>query len=96
MRRGGSPGRRGFFDDVDLAAGYFSDGVDHFADTGTATRPQIVEITFLGSQRENVGAGQIKNVNVIANARPIRRFVIGAENRHLRFLPERDLSKHSG
>src|ERR1022692_3827010 len=40
------------FDDVDLAAGYFSGRVDHFTDTGTPTRPQIIEITFLGPERE--------------------------------------------
>src|SRR5437016_4836297 len=80
-----------FFHDVDSAAGNFARGTDNFEHTRAAAAPEIVEIALGRIERENVGAGEIDNVDVIADASAIGCFVIGAEDFHVGLLPERDL-----
>ena len=69
-------------------------GFDHFADAESAAVAEIVgELVLLAQriEREHVRARQIADVDVIADARSVGRFVIGSENRDEFAFALRDL-----
>src|SRR4030095_9890128 len=79
------------FQNWDRLSGDFATTLDHFAHTRAAASAEIVESTGRSVERENMRMGQIDNMDVIANAGAIRRFVIGPENLNMFFLSQCNL-----
>src|SRR2546423_10041385 len=78
--------RRGDFVPADLPARF-----DDCADAGPASGAEIVELTLRRFQSEDVGLGQIADVNVVADTGAVGRVVIGSVNFDVRLLSERNL-----
>ena len=94
--RGGDESRRitgpaRLFHNRDFLSGYIPTNLDHFAHARTAAGAEIVRSAGRSLEREDVSVGQIDNVDVIANAGAVGRFVIRPENFEMRFLSQRDL-----
>ena len=90
MSFGGSPGRRGFSTIGNFLSGHPLAGGDHLADTRAAASAEIVKSTLLDAERQNVRLREIDDVDVVANAGAVRRFVIGAVHLDVLLLPKRD------
>ena len=88
IRRGGSPGRRGFSTTGIGCPVILRQVVDHFAHAGAAAGAEIVKSALRRLEREDVRVRQIEDVNVIANAGAVGRFVIGPVNFDVRFLSQ--------
>ena len=62
------------------------DGPDHLQDRLAMARSGVHRIGTAAIQQriecQNVGAGQVAHVNIVANASAVRRVVVVAENRH--------------
>ena len=80
INRGGSPGRRGFSITWNFFAGNFAADIDHFAHTRAATGAEVVKSTFFRAEGEDVGAGEVEDMNVIADAGAIRCLIVGTVN----------------
>src|SRR6266436_8692983 len=78
----------------DGVPGYAANGFDHFANAISAAGTEIVdELVALAQsiEHEDVRAGEIAHMNVITDAGAIRGGIVGAENRDVFALSERDL-----
>src|SRR5205085_8633956 len=80
-----------FFYDGNFVPRDFAARIDHLAHAGAAAGAKIVEVTLRGLQRQNMRAGEIQDVDVVADASAVRRIVIRAVNFHVRVFSERDL-----
>jgi hypothetical protein len=92
MSRGGSPGRRGFSTVAMFRPGDFAAGRDYFANTGAASRAEVIEGAVGCAKRQDVCPRQIHNVDVVANTCSVGCLVISAVNFDIRFLPSATLS----
>src|SRR5262245_24761853 len=93
FRRGGDkPGRVAwpawFFDGVDFSSTDFTTRFDHFSNTRTPARPQIVTAAGVAAERQDVRLSEVEDVNVIANTRSVRSLVVGAVDFDVRFFTE--------
>ena len=70
---------------------YQSVRVDYLPDARASAGTEIVKITFGCTQRENMGLSEINNVDVIADAGAVRRFVIVPEHLYGGTLAQRRL-----
>lgn len=64
-------------------AGDAADGFDDFADAGAKTVAKVVDkfvVFFQGVEGEQVGAGQVADVDVIANAGAVWRGIVGTKD----------------
>ncbi len=84
FRRGNQPRRitraPRFLHHFDFSTADFPAGIDHLSDAGASAGAEIEKITFRSAERQNVGPGEIDDVNVIANAGSIGRLVIRSKN----------------
>ena len=87
----GIAGAAGFFDGFDVTAGDLFAGLDDFANGGAAAGAEVVEIALRRAEREDVGLCEVEDVDVVAYAGAIGRFVIGAVDFDMVFLAECDL-----
>ena len=75
-------------------AGDAADGFDDFSNAGAETVAEVVDefvAFFEGVESEQVGAGQVADVDVIANAGAVWRGVVGAKDGEVRTFALRDL-----
>ena len=87
---GGVAGATGLFDGGDGFPGDFFAGGDDFADAGAAAGPEVIEGAFFGFEGEDVGLGEVEDVDVVADAGAVGGGVIGAEDVHGILLAEGD------
>src|SRR6266436_7960343 len=76
--------------------GYTANSFDHFANAISAAGTEIVdELVALAQSIEHpdMRAGEIAHMNVITDAGAIRGGIVGAENRDVFALSERDLQR---
>ena len=92
----GSPGRRGDMRTSKSAPDDALHGVDHLQHR-EALRVAAVEHFGIAAvaqvaQRRHVGAHEVGDVDVVADAGAVRRWIVGAEHLHVRPLAERRLA----
>ena len=87
---GGVAGATGLFDGGDGFPGDFFAGGDDFADAGAAAGPEVIEGAFFGFEGEDMGLGEVEDVDVVADAGAVWGGVIGAEDVNGILLAEGD------
>jgi hypothetical protein len=88
---GGVARAAGFLDYGNGFAGDFFAGGDDFADAGAAAGAEVVEGAALYAEGEDVGLGEVDDVDIVADAGAVRGLVVGAVDFDVRFLAEGDL-----
>src|SRR4029434_2956549 len=80
-----------FFNNADGLPGDAFARSDDFAHARAAASTDIVERTLRHTEREHVRLSEIDDVDVIADARAVRRLIVGAVNLDVFLLAKRDL-----
>jgi len=78
-------------DGLDLLAGDGAAAVDDFLHGGSAAGAEIIEGTLLGVERENMGLGEIDNMDVVPDTAAVWRRVIRPVDLNRLFLGQGDL-----
>src|SRR5581483_5732533 len=83
-------GTAGFFNGGDFFAGDFFAGLDNLTHGIAIAVAEVVKSLFAGREGQDMGLGQINDVDIIPDAGAVGRGIIGAVNLALGGLAERD------